>query len=112
MDDRGVVIGLEGLHQVDPGQIFVADIDAEQVLAGDIGETTAGRRRADEHRLVSHPEQFIHGQDPPDHHVGDDFDAKVLQVADLPLHDLFRESGRREFRRPGRRPRVWKASTP
>ena len=85
--DGGLGVVLVGLHQIDAGQELVGGVHALEGLARDAHEAGQASAGADEHGLVAHLKQLVHGQHLADDHVGLDVHAHRLEVVDLLVDD-------------------------
>ena len=94
LGQRGLVVGAQALHEVDPGEELVGAHHVEQVLAGDVHEPRQPGTGADE--------------DPVEAGV-----AQVLQRGGLADHEVLRRTGRRAGGscRRRRRSARWAAGT-
>jgi len=92
--DRRVVFGERvRVHQVDARQELVGRVDALEVFAGDIHEDRRARAGADEDcRVAKLVDELVDGDRLADNHVPHELHAERLEVLDVLIDDLLRQT--------------------
>ena len=74
----------KGLHQIQPRKEFVGGVDSHQVFARDVHQMRQARAGAEENRLKTFREQFLHGVGFSHDHVFAEFHSHGRAAGQFP----------------------------
>ena len=83
---RRIGFGIGGIHQIDPGKVFVGRENMNKVLAGNIHKIGQTRSASYENAAITLFFEFVYGDSPAYDAVGHELHAHLTQIIDFHIH--------------------------